>query len=116
MPKRLALVVISLLASLTVFGAKEDFGKIARQALAEIHAKNFREGNIKACVSLYAGDAKFFVDNKRVASGEAELLKFYAGLRDVDRILKIEIDEFVDVGGNDDLGWAIFTYTKEYDL
>jgi hypothetical protein len=114
--KRLALVAILLSACLPACGAKEDFGKIARQTLADIHAKCFREGNIRECVSLYAGNAKFFVDNKLVASGEAELLKFYAGLREVDGILKIEIDDFVDIGSHENMGWAIFNYTKEYDL
>ena len=65
---------------------------------------------------MYAGNAKFFVDNKLVASGEEGLLEFYRGLRDVDRIRKIEIDKFVDIGSNENFGWAIFNYTKEYDL
>lgn len=114
--KRLALVVLLLSASLPVFGAKEDFAKTVRQTLADIHAKTFREGNIKGCVALYAGNAKFFVDNKLVASGEAELLKLYAGFRKVDGILKIEIDDFVDIGSREDFGWAIFNYTKVYEL
>jgi hypothetical protein len=114
--KRWALILILLSASLPIFGATEDFAKIARQTLAELHARHFKEGNIKACVSLYAGDAKFFVDNKRVASGEAELLAFYKGLREVDGIRKIEVLEFVDIGSNENSGWAIFDYTKEYDL
>lgn len=114
--KRLALVVVLLSASLPVFGAKEDFSKIARQILADIHARSFREGNIKGCVAVYAADAKFLVDNKLVASGEAELLKLYAGLREVDGVLKIEVDDFVDIGSQGDSGWAIFNYTKEYEL
>jgi hypothetical protein len=114
--KRLALVVIVLSTCLPVFGAKEDFCEIARKTLADIHAKSFREGNIKACVALYAGNAKFLVDNKLVASGEAELLKLYAGLREVDGVLTIEIDDFVDIGSQGDSGWAIFNYTKEYEL
>ena len=112
----LALVGIFLSMSLLVFGAKEDFEKIARQTLAESHSKNFQEGNIKGCVAIYAGDAKFFVDNKLIASGEKELLEFYKGLRDVDGIRKIVIDKFVDVGSDGNSGWVIFNYTKEYDL
>ena len=100
---------------LRVFSA-EDFVRIAKQALSEIHAKAFQAGDIKACVALYAGNAKVFVDNKLIASGERELLKFYKGLREVDRITTIVVDEFVDVGGNENVGWVIFTYTKEYDL
>ena len=114
--KRLALVVILLSTSLFVFGSTEDFAKIAKQTLSEIHAKNFSDGNIKGCVSIYTGNAKFFVDNKLVASGEKQLLAFYKGLREVDGIRKIEVDEFVDIGSNEDFGWAIFNYTKEYDL
>jgi len=111
-----ALVVLLVSTTSLAFGAKEDFEKIAKQALAEFHAKSFREGDIKGCVSLYAGDAKFFVDNKLAASGEEGLLKFYQELRDVDGIRKIEIDEFVHIGSNENVGWAIFNYTKEYDL
>ncbi len=114
--KRLALVVILLSTTTLVFGAKEDFEKIAKRSLAETHAKNFQEGDIKGCVSMYAANAKFFVDNKLVASGEAGLLEFYKRLRDVDGISKIEIDEFVDIGSNENFGWAIFNYTKQYDL
>lgn len=114
--KRLALVVILLSTRLLALGATEDFAKIAKRTLSEIHAKNFQEGNIKGCVSIYAGNAKFFVDNKLVASGEKELLAFYKGLREVDGIRKIEVDEFVDIGSNENSGWAIFNYTKEYDL
>jgi hypothetical protein len=114
--KRLALAALWLSTNLMAFGADEDFAQIAKQTLAEIHAKNFRDGNIERCVSLYAGNAKFFVANKLVATGEKELLELYKGLREVDRIRKIEIDEFVDVGSKDALGWVIFNYTKEYDL
>jgi hypothetical protein len=96
--KRLALVVILLSTTTLVFGAKEDFDKIAKRSLAETHAKNFQEGDIKGCVSMYAANAKFFVDNK------------------LDGISKIEIDEFVDIGSNENFGWAIFNYTKQYDL
>jgi hypothetical protein len=116
MPKGLALAVILLSTSFPVFGAKEDFAKIARQTLAEIHAQHFQAGNIKGCVSLYAGNAKFFVDHKLVASGEEELLAFYKGLREVDRILRIEVHEFLDIGSDENLGWAIFNYRKDYDL
>jgi ketosteroid isomerase-like protein len=116
MPKRLAVVGILLATSLPGFAAEEDFAKTARRALAEIHAKNFRDGNITACVSLYAGNAKFFVDNKLIASGERELLEFYKGLREVDRIKEIVVDEFVDIGSKGNVGWAIFNYTKEFDL
>ena len=116
MPKHWALVLILLASSLPVCGAKEDFANIARQTLSEIHAKNFSEGNFKGCASLYAGNARFFVDNKLVASGEAELLELYKGLREVDGVRKITVDEFVDTGSNENLGWAIFNYTKEYDL
>lgn len=116
LPRRLALVGILLAAATLVFGGKEDFATIAKQVLAETHAKNFREGNIKGCVSMYAGNARFFVDNQLVASGAEGLLEFYRGLRDVDRIGKIEIDAFVDVGSTENLGWAVFDYTKEYDL
>src|SRR5687768_18026422 len=62
--KGMTLVVILLSTRLLVFGATEDFAKIAKQTLSEIHAKHFQEGNIKGCVSLYARNAKFFVDNK----------------------------------------------------
>jgi hypothetical protein len=115
-PKRLALVVILLSTRLLVFGAEEDFAKVAKQTLSENHARAFQEGNIKGCVSIYADDAKFFVDNKLIARGETELLEFYKGLREVDRIRKIVIDEFVDIGSRQDFGWAIFNYTKEFDL
>src|SRR5687767_93474 len=98
--KRLALVVVLAATSLTVLGAKEDFEKIAKQTLSETHAKDFQAGNIKGCVSIYAADAKFFVDHKLVASGEAELLKFYKGLRDVDGIRKIAVEEFIEIGSN----------------
>jgi len=94
----------------------QDFEKIAKQTLSEIHAKDFQEGNIKGCVSIYADNAKFFVDNKLIASGRNELLAFYKGLRETDRILKIEVDEFLDVGSGENVGWAIFNYTKDYDL
>jgi hypothetical protein len=114
--KRLALLVILLSTSLLVFGAEEDFTKIAKQTLSEIHAKHYQEGNIKECVALYARNAKFFVDNKLNASGEEELLAFYKGLREVDRILNISVDEFVDIGSNGNFGWAIFNYSKDYDL
>ena len=114
--KGLALLVILLSTTLRIFGAIEDFSKIAKQTLAEIHAKHFQAGNIKECVSIYAGNAKFFVDHKLVASGEGELLAFYKGLREVDRILKIEVDEFLDIGSDGNLGWAIFNYRKDYDL
>jgi hypothetical protein len=115
-PKRLVFVVIFLSASPFVFGAEEDFARTAKQTLSEIHAKAFQAGDIKACVALYAGNAKFFVDNKLIASGEAELLQFYKGLREVDRITTIVVDEFVDIGGDENVGWVIFTYTKEYTL
>ena len=114
--KRLALVVILASTSLPVFGANENFERIAKQTLSETHAKAFQAGNIKECVSIYAADAKFFVDHKLVASGVAELLKFYKGLREVDGIRKIVVDEFVDIGSDENLGWVIFNYTKEYDL
>ena len=114
--KRLALVVILASTGLPVFGAKEDFEKIARQTLSETHAKAFQAGYIKECVSLYAADAKFFVDHKLVASGEAELMTFYKGLREVYGIRKIVVDEFVDIGSSETLGWVMFNYTKEYDL
>ena len=116
LPKSLALVVVLLSTSLLVFGAKEDFEKIAKETLAETHARNFQEGNLKGCVSIYAGNAKFFVNNKLIASGQKELLEFYKGLREVDRIRKIVVDEFVDIGSQENFGWAIFNYTKEYDL
>ena len=115
-PKGLALVLILLSASLPIFGAKEDFSKIARQTLAEIHAKHFQAGNTQGCVSLFADNAKFFVDHKLIASGKEELLAFYKGLREVDRILTIEVDEFLDIGSDENLGWAIFNYRKDYDL
>lgn len=114
--RKLAFVALWWLPSLLIFGAEENFAKIAKQTLAEVHAKEFREGNIEGCVSLYAPNAKFFAANKLVASGEKELLAFYKRLREVDRIRKIEIDEFVDVGSKDTLGWVIYNYTKEYDL
>jgi len=116
LPRGLALVGLFLSTSLLVFGAKEDFDKIARETLAEIHAKSFQEGNLQGCVALYAGNARFFVDNKLVASGEKELLEFYRGLRDADGIKSIVIDEFVDTGSDGNTGWVIFNYTKEYDL
>lgn len=116
MPKRWVLIVLLFATSLTVCGADEDFSNIAKQILAETHAKNFSEGNIKGCVSLYAGNARFFVDNKLVASGEAALLELYKGLREADGVRRIAVDEFVDTGSNGNLGWAIFNYTKEYDL
>ena len=99
-----------------VHARDQDFAKIAKQTLSEVHAKNFEDGNLKGCVSIYAGNAKFFVDHKLVASGEGELLTFYKGLREVDRILKIEVYEFLDIGSNENLGWAIFNYRKDYDL
>jgi ketosteroid isomerase-like protein len=116
MPQRWVLIVILLATSLPICGAKEDFANIAKQTLSEIHAKDFSEGNFKACVSLYAGNARFFVDNQLVATGEAELLTLYKGLREVDGVRKIVVDGFVDTGSNETLGWAIFNYTKEYDL
>ena len=102
--KSLVLVVILASMGLPVFGAKKDFEKVAKQTLSETHAKAFQAGNIKECVSIYAADAKFFVDHKLVASGVAELLKFYKGLREVDGIRKIVVDEFVDIGSDENLG------------
>lgn len=116
MHKRWTLLAILLATSLPVCGAKEDFANIAKQTLSEIHAGYFSDGNFKGCVSLYAGNARFFVDNKLVASGEAELLSLYKGLREADGVRRIVVDEFVDTGSNETLGWAIFNYTKEYDL
>jgi hypothetical protein len=116
MLRKLALAALWLSTSLLAFGADDAFVKIAKQTLAEVHAKNFKDGNMKGCVSLYAPNAKFFVANKLVASGERELLEFYKGLREVDRIRKIVIDDFVEVGSKETLGWVIFNYTKEYDL
>jgi hypothetical protein len=114
--KRLALVLLCFSTSLLAFGAEEDFAKVAKQTLAEIHARAFQAGDIKGCVALYARDAKFFVDHKLVAHGETELLAFYQGLRETDRIGKIAIDEFVDLGSREHVGWAVFNYTKAYDL
>jgi hypothetical protein len=113
--KHLALVVALFSTSSLAFGA-EDFAKIAKEALSETHAKAFQSGDIKACVALYAGNAKFFVDNKLIASGRGELLQFYKSLREEDRITSIVVDEFVEIGGDENVGWVIFTYTKEYDL
>ncbi len=107
---------ILLATLLTGFSAEADFEKIAKQSLAEIHAQSFQAGRIKECVALYATDAKFFVDNKLVATGETELLKFYQGLRDADQLRKIEVEKFLEIGGGENHGWAIFTYTKEFDL
>lgn len=114
--RRLALVVVWLSTGLLAFGAEDDFANAARRLLAEVHAKAFHEGNVKACVSLYAQDAKFFVDNKLVARGETELLAFYNRLRDVDGIRRIVIDEYIDMGSRGNLAWAVFNYTKQYDL
>jgi len=114
--KRLIPVGVFVAAALVACGAPDDFAVIARHALAGIHAKSFREGDIKGCVAIYAADAKFFVDNKLVASGPAELLKLYTGLREEDGVRKIEIDEFVDIGRTGGFGWAIFNYTKQYEL
>lgn len=111
------LTLLAVLASrLSVHGADDDFEKSAKQALAETHAKDFQTGNLSGCVSIYAADAKFFVDHKLIASGEAELLKLYQGLRDADRITRITVDEFVEIGSKENVGWAMFTYSKEYDL
>jgi hypothetical protein len=112
----LALIVGFAFTPRFLFGENADFAAIARHAFTDTHAQNFRDGNIPGCVSIYASDAKFFVDNKLVASGEKELLEFYKQLREADEIRTIEIDEFVDVGSRENTGWAIFNYTKEYDL
>jgi len=116
MHRYLTLAIILSVTSLSASGAEGKFEDIAKHSLAEIHAKHFQAGNIKECVSIYAADAKFFVDHKLVASGAAELLALYTGLRETDGVRKIEINEFVDIGADKSLGWVIFTYTKEYDL
>lgn len=116
LPKCLVIVAIVLLANRLSLAAEDDFTKIAKQTLSDIHAKAFQAGDIKACVALYADNAKFFVDNKLIASGEEQLLDFYRRLREVDEITTIVVDEFVDIGVNEKVGWAIFTYTKEYKL
>ena len=113
---RVAFLVVLASAGLPFLGAKEDFAAIAKHILADVHATNFRTGDLAGCVSLYAADAKFLVDHQLVAAGGAELLKFYTRLREDDGIRKIETGEFLDTGSHGSVGWVIINYTKEYDL
>lgn len=110
------LVVFFTSATSRLFAASEEFSAAVKQILAETHARSFQEGNLEACVSCYAEDARFFVDNKLVARGQAELLKLYRSLRETDGIRNIQINDFVEIGGKGDAAWALFNYTKEYDL
>jgi hypothetical protein len=112
----LALTLLLFAGGLPGLGAKEDFESLAKRALSETHAKKFKAGNFAGCVSLYAADAKFFVDHQRVANGKVELLQFYTKLREVDGVRSIEVDDFLDHGSNGSLGWVMFNYTKSYDL
>jgi len=113
--KLLAFVTLWCSAGLPILAADEDFAQIAKRTFSD-HAKNYQDGNARACVSMYADDAKIFVDGKLVARGTGDLLEFYRGLREVDTIIKIDFDEFVDVGSKENFGWVVFNYTKVYEL
>lgn len=115
--RRFLLVVLAVsLPAHLAYGGETEFEKTTRIALAEIHAKGFAAGDMETCVSIYADNATFFVDNELQATGQKELLAFYRQLKEEDQILSIEVDEFVEFSQSENSGWVIFNYSKVYDL
>mgnify|MGYP002845249589 CR=1 FL=1 len=87
-----------------------------KHALGVVHAEAFAKGNFAECVSVYARDAKFYIENKLVAEGRSGLLKFYRDLKENAGVSEITIERFIEIQHVGEVGWVIFNYTKKYDL